>query len=414
VAERTMWQRSIDAANEANTPCEFTAFVASEWTASPGNLHWHRNLIYASDNVPQRAINSFDQPTQEKLWEGLDAQCKTDAGCQVLAIPHNSNIGMGGAFQTNGHSAATHALRARFEKLVEIHQHKGSSECYSQSNFSDEACDFEFMLPIPLRNKLLAQPRELTDAEHRDIASGYVRDALAKGLDLREGTGVNPFRYGFVGATDSHSARPGDVEEDHWAGSLGQWDLAEEKRGSFPVYNPGGITGIWAQQNTRASLFAALERREVFATSGPRIALEFEASFNPYEECALAGKDAVRMGATLKPPGRAKRTRRKPTFTVRALKDHAALQRIDIVKLRLASGSDERIEQTVYSVTGKKQGRGDWCLAWQDDNYQPEQPALWYARVLQVPTQRWDGKSLIRERAWSSPIWALPSGYAER
>lgn len=424
VAERSMWQSTIDAANAANTPCEFTAFVASEWTASPENLHWHRNLIYATDKVPDRALNSFDQPSQEKLWEGLDAQCKEVNGCKVLAIPHNTNIGMGGAFQTAGHSAATHALRARFEKLVEIHQHKGSSECYSQSNFSDEACDFEFMLPIPLRNQLRAEPRELTAAEHEGIASGYVRDALAKGLDLRQATGVNPFRYGFVGATDSHSARPGDVEEDHWAGSLGQWDRSAEAKANFPVYNPGGITGIWAQENTRASLFAALERREVFATSGPRISLEFEASFTPNEECALPGKDAVRMGGTLETPEfkkSKKRTKRKtavPTFTVRALKDEAELQRIDIIKLTLADAesgaTSERIEQTVYSVAGNKNGRSDWCLAWQDDGYKAEQPALWYARVLQVPTPRWNGKTQIRERAWSSPIWALPVSYQER
>ncbi len=414
VAERTLWQRSIDAANAANSPCEFTAFVASEWTASPGNLHWHRNLIYASDTVPEQAINSFDQPTQEKLWEGLDAQCKESDGCRVLAIPHNSNIGMGGAFQTTGHSAATHALRARFEKLVEIHQHKGSSECYSQSNFSDEACDFEFMIPIPLRDAPGAQPRELSDAEHADISSGYVRDTLAKGLGLREDSGVNPFRYGFVGATDSHSGRPGDVQEDHWAGSLGQWDQSSAERANFPVYNPGGLTGIWAQENTRASLFAALERREVFATSGPRIALEFEQSFQPNEDCALPGKRAVRMGGTVKAAKNKRRKSGLPTFTVRALKDQAALQRIDIIKLALVAGAEQRIEQTVYSVAGSKAGRADWCHTWQDDTYNKEQPALWYARVLQVPTKRWDGKTMIRERAWSSPIWALPVSYADR
>lgn len=428
VAERTMWQRSIDAANAANVPCEFTAFVASEWTASPNNLHWHRNLIYANDTVPERAINSFDQPTQERLWEGLDAQCKKKNGCEVLAIPHNSNIGMGGAFRTTGYGASTHALRARFEKLVEIHQHKGSSECYSQSNFSDEACDFEFMMPIPLRNELRAAPRELAAAEHAAIASGYVRDTIAKGLALRANTGVNPFRYGFVGATDSHSGRPGDVQEDHWAGSLGQWDQLSEQRERFAIYNPGGITGVWAQENTRASLFAALKRREVFATSGPRIALEFEQSFEPNQDCALPGKQAVRMGGTVETSNNRwwkgkKRVQQVPTFTVRALKDAAALQRIDIVKLALVDGSgsdadsealEGRVEQTVYSVAGGRTGRADWCLAWKDKTYQSDQPALWYARVLQVPTKRWDGKNMIRERAWSSPIWSLPVSHLGR
>lgn len=407
VAEQSLWARIIKAANEANEPCKFTAFVANEWTASPNNLHWHRNLIYANDVVPKRALNSIDQPTQEKLWVGLDAQCKTEDGCEVLAIPHNSNIGMGGSFQTNGHSAATHALRAKFEKLVEIHQHKGSSECYAQSNYSDEACDFEFMIPIPLRNQLAREPRALTDAEHQEIASGYVRDALARGLSMREATGVNPFRYGFVGATDSHSARPGDVEENEWVGSLGQWDMTPEGRRVFATYNPGGITGIWAEQNTRASLFAALKRREVFATSGPRISLQFEQSFRPNERCELAGQDAVRMGGAIDQPRRQSRRQaaRRPTFTVRALADRAALQRVDIIKLALVDGE---IQQTVHSVAGDRKGRTDWCVAWEDTNYVPHQAALWYARVLEVETMRWDGKSRIRERAWSSPIWALP------
>jgi len=409
VAESSLWQREIDAANAANDPCKFTAFVANEWTASPGNLHWHRNLIYATDKVPERAINALDQPTQEQLWQALDAQCRESAGCEVLAIPHNSNIGMGGAFQTSGHSAATHALRARFEKLVEIHQHKGSSECYAQSNFSDEACDFEFTIPIPLRNALVEEPRELTDSEHSQIASGYVRDALANGLQLRDRSGVNPFRYGFVGATDSHSARPGDVEEERWSGAIGQWDATIEGRSRFATYNPGGITGIWAEQNTRASLFAALKRREVFATSGPRIALQFEQSFAPNKRCELPGKKAVRMGGSIlsNPSSVARRKKQSiPTFTVRALKDQAPLQRVDIIKLALVDGE---IKQTLRSFAGDKAGRSDWCIAWQDKSYSAQQPALWYARVLETETIRWDGKNRIRERAWSSPIWSLPA-----
>lgn len=405
VAERSIWQRTIAAANSANEPCRFTAFVANEWTASPDNLHWHRNLIYASDQVPQRALNSFDQPTQEKLWAGLDEQCRLADGCQVLAIPHNSNIGMGGAFATEGHSAATLALRARFEKLVEIHQHKGSSECYAQSNLSDEACDFEFVLPIPLQVALAAEPRELTADEHAQVASGYVRDTLGRGLEMGEASGVNPFRYGFVGATDSHSARPGDVEESEWAGALGQWDMELAARKKYATYNPGGITGIWATENTRASLFAALQRRSVFATSGPRIALQFEQSFKPNKRCELPGRDAVPMGGTITTPTRRARRNAAPTFTVRALQDRTGLQRIDIIKLALVEGA---IEQTIHSVAGDKAGRADWCVAWQDDSYQADQPALWYARVLEAPSKRWDGEAVVRERAWSSPIWALP------
>ena len=405
VAEKSLWQRIIEAANTANDPCKFTAFVANEWTASPDNLHWHRNLIYANDQVPERALNALDQPTQEKLWQGLDARCRESEGCEVLAIPHNSNIGLGGAFQTQNHTAETHALRGRFEKLVEIHQHKGSSECYAASNLSDEACDFEFAIPIPLRNALAQEPRELTEDEHQQIASGYVRNALAKGLTLRDKSGVNPFRYGFVGATDSHSGRPGDVEEDNWGGALGQWDLTPEGRRRFLTYNPGGITGIWAEQNTRESLFAALKRREVFATSGPRISMQFEQSFAPNKRCELPGRAAVRMGGTIAAASSTKKARRMPTFTVRALQDQAALQRVDIIKLALVDGE---IKQTVRSFGGDKAGQADWCIAWQDKSYSPAQPALWYARVLETETVRWDGEMKLRERAWSSPIWSFP------
>ena len=143
----------------------------------------------------------------------------------MVAIPHNSNIGLGGSFNTDGHSEKLLGLRAQFERLVEIHQHKGSSECYPGSLYSDEACNFEIALPIPIRDDLRLNERELTAQEKLDIAKGYVRPTLAKGLRLEAEQGINPFRYGFVGATDSHSSQPGSTEEDNWRGSLGQWDL---------------------------------------------------------------------------------------------------------------------------------------------------------------------------------------------
>ena len=199
-SEKALWQRTIDAANAANEPCKFTALVANEWTASPDNLHWHRNLIYATDTVPARAINSFDEPDQTDMWQALTERCADVPGCDVLAIPHNSNIGMGGSFDISGHSRAQLEQRARFEKLVEIHQHKGNSECFAGSTLSDEACDFETMLPIPLIRSLAEQDRPLTELERKEVSTGYVRDTLARGLAVEVEQGVNPFVYGFVGA----------------------------------------------------------------------------------------------------------------------------------------------------------------------------------------------------------------------
>jgi len=397
-AESDLWQRTIHAAETANKPGQFTTFVASEWTASPGNLHWHRNLIYRNASVPPRPINSFDQPDQADLWRALRDQCTAAGACDVLAIPHNGNIGMGGTYNIEGHSAELLSLRAQFEKLVEIHQHKGASECYPGSGYSDEGCDFEIAMPVPIRNQLREQPRELTAAEQQQIASGYVRDTLARGLALRAAENINPFRYGFVGATDNHSARPGNVDEQNWFGALGQWDEDLEGQQAYPNYNPGGLTAIWAEKNTREALFSALKRREVYATSGPRIGLHFSQSFNT-AGCVRSQQDSAVMGGVLGAHDDAQ----QPIFNVHALQDATPLARIDIIKL---SVTDRGVAQQVTSFDAPE-GRSDWCVSWRDDQYRKGDVALWYARVLQQPTQRWDGEQHIQERAWSSPIWSV-------
>ncbi len=397
VFERDLWGKVIKAAEEANDPCNFTAFVANEWTASPGHLHWHRNLIYASAKVPDLPINSIDQPLQEDLWAALDRSCGQVEGCDVLAIPHNSNLSMGGSFTLSDNGASNQA-RARFEKLLEIHQHKGNSECYPGSVLSDEDCAFEQMLPIPLLQELAEEPREITDEEHRQIAGGYARDVLAKGLETQAASGTNPFAYGFVGSTDTHAARPGYVSEQGWTGHFGAMDSDPASRP--PLYNPGGIVGVWAEENTRSAIFAALARKETFATSGPRIRLRFDQTFGAYASCERTVGEVSPMGSTV--PGS---SARPPAFIVRAMQDQRPLARVDIVKLYLR---DDRLQQAVYSFAGDAEGKADWCVAWRDEDYRANEYALWYARVLEVPSMRWDGKTQIRERAWSSPIWSVP------
>ncbi len=400
-AEKSLWQTTIDAAEIANVPGQFTAFVASEWTASPNNLHWHRNLIYATATVPTRPINSFDEPSQESLWRALRSKCTNLAGCDVIAIPHNSNIGMGGSFNTQGHDKELLGLRAQFEKLVEIHQHKGSSECFPGAGFNDEACNFEIAMPIPLSDELRKAPRELTVLERTQISSGYVRPALAKGLNLFEQYGVNPFQYGFVGATDNHASRPGDVEESNWVGALAKFDDDLAKRQTYAEYNPGGLTAIWANENTREALFAALKRREIYATSGPRIRLSLHQSFDPTAGCEdLRPGDWLAMGGTLGQQGGDK----KPTFIVQTLMDQVRIASIDLIKLYVRAGE---IQQRVVRLAQQSEGRADWCIAWQDEDYRDEESALWYVRVLQIPTKRWDTKNMLQERAWSSPIWSM-------
>ena len=400
--EANLWQRSIDAAEAANQPGKFTTFVASEWTASPDNLHWHRNLIYANANVPTRAINSFDQLTQEHMWRALQEQCRNQPPCDVVAIPHNGNIGLGGSYSTAGHDEKLLGLRAQFEKLVEIHQHKGASECYPGSLYSDEACNFEIALPIPIRDELRLDNRQLTDQENIDIANGYVRTTIARGLSLQSSRGINPFRYGFVGATDSHSSQPGSAEEDNWRGSLGQWDIELKDRQTYAAYNPGGLTAVWAEANTRPALFAALKRREVYATSGTRIKLRLRQTFASNVTCDTPHNNSTPMGGRF---GDHTNTQ-KPTFIVDAMQDETPIAAIDLIKLKQ---SDKQVEQQVIRLADYTSGQASSCITWTDHDYQKGDVALWYVRVLELPTQRWDQKRQIQERAWSSPIWAAPN-----
>jgi len=390
VAETTMWAKTIDAAEGAYEPGKFTTFVATEWSPSPGNLHWHRNLIYATSEVPVRALNSFDEPTQRQLWQTLERLCPREKGCDAIAIPHNTNLGLGGSFVTQNHDDAALALRARFERLVEIHQHKGASECFPGSLLSDEACGFENMLPIPLAQTLVKEGRGLSEEERLQVASGYVRQGLAKGLRLQRERGINAFRYGFVGATDSHSGLPGDVAEATWSGSIGTRDATDDTRQQFPLYNPGGLTGVWAEQNTRASIFAALKRREVFATSGPRIRLRFRAH---------VGEATIPMGGSFDPHSEV------PTFSIDVEMDEVGVQRVDLVKLLWRDGG---VQQTLTTLAANPKGKATFNLTHTDRTHQVGDVALWYVRVLQLPTPRWDGKQMVQERAWSSPIWAMP------
>jgi len=400
--EADLWQRSIDAAEAANQPGTFTTFIASEWTASPDNLHWHRNLIYANATVPSRAINSFDQPTQELMWQALQDQCRDRAPCDVIAIPHNGNIGLGGSYATEGHGQKLLTLRAQFEKLVEIHQHKGSSECYPGSMYSDESCNFEIALPIPIRDDLRINNRELTEQEQRDIANGYVRPTLARGLSFERDQGINPFQYGFVGATDSHSSQPGSAEENNWRGALGQWDSDLKDRQAFSNYNPGGLTAIWAEENTRQALFAALQRREVYATSGTRIKLRVRQTFAAKKsvDCRTPPANSTPMGGQLTNSSGSQ----KPTFIIEAMQDETAIAAIDLIKLAQIG---DRIEQRVLRLAEYPQGNASSCIIWTDLDHTKGDTALWYVRVLEQPSQRWDQKGQIQERAWSSPIWSV-------
>jgi hypothetical protein len=408
------WQREQQAAAAANEPCKFTSFVAYEWTKTEDGKTLHKNVVFAGDKVPARPFDSLTHPTQEQLWSALATGCGTAGGCDAVTIPHNSNISQGLAFEVPA-AAADRANMIRFQKLVEIFQHKGASECLSDDG-SDPDCAFE-QLPDaidPARDK-----------------PGYVRDALKKGLVAQSTTNENPLMLGIVGATDDHDGTPGNVKESTFPGHVGSIDDRPARRigadaGETTTFNPGGLTVAWAEENTRASLFAAFQRRETYATSGPRMVVRFYQTFDTADACAdpgfpqgLVDKGAVPMGGAFK-SGSA-----PPRFVVRAWKDQTDLARVDIIKAWI-DGTGAAKEKIVARALDAASAAMT-CFTWQDDEATPG-PALYYARVLEAATPRWSSydcdraplanptecapggamRKMIQERAWTSPIWRTP------
>jgi hypothetical protein len=293
-------------------------------------------------------------------------------------------------------AAADRDNMIRYQKLVEIFQHKGGSECLSTD---DPDCAFE-QLPDttdPVRDR-----------------PGYVRSGLQKGLTLSP----NPLKMGIVGATDDHNGTPGNVKESTFPGHTGSLDDTPQKRvrSEMATFNPGGITVAWAEENTRASIFAALQRRETYATSGPRMLVRFYQTSDATGACqdsqfpsVLVGRGAVPMGGSFKGT---------PRFVVAAWRDAAPLARVDIIKAWIdASGTPrEKVVQHTASPSFT-------CVTWLDEDPTPG-PALYYARVLESPTPRWSAydcvkapvacadagalKADLQERAWTSPIWREP------
>jgi len=408
------WQRTQAAANEANTPCEFTAFIGYEWSATPDNRHWHRNIVFRSDRVPDQAFDYVRYPQVEQLWEALALTCRPEDGCDVLAIPHNMNYAEGGGFDVADASAESLARRARFERVAEVHQEKGNSECAGADPADADAdCNFERIVPG------FANAAQLGEAERaamwQRLRGGYYRSLLSRGLDAFDAGGRtrNPLMLGAVGSTDTHFGTPGWVAEDAtWRSITSLWQ-DDAGRLSSTEYNPGGLVGVWAEENTRASIFDALQRREAYATSGPRILLRF--GIAERNACDAANPAfTVPMGGVL--DGDA-----PPAFTVIAQQDRVGLAAIEIVKgVRIDGATQERVVR-VATFDGPA---ATACTTWRDEDFRAGAPAYWYARVLEQPSPRWSKRlcertgrcaefpqadRMIQERAWSSPIWYLPA-----
>ena len=463
-AAATVWGEIRAAAEEAYdlTPeCRFTTFVGYEWTGSPEGRNLHRNVLFRNGAVPDLPVSYFEAPNPTILWRRLERRCEDRLpGCEALAIPHNSNLSGGSMFDTptDQRMTATHAAAwAQAEPLIEVMQHKGDSECLSGPGESDEQCGFEKLPYETFTSKFV--PWENDEPSSRS----FVRTALREGLLWQSRLGVNPFRFGMIGSTDTHLGTPGAVSERAHLGHGGAGVPADTAMPPGLIddieFNPGGLAVLWAEENSRGALFDAMRRREAYATSGPRIVVRFFAGWDlPADMCGDAPfvehgyRQGVPMGAVLPPapPGDGS----PPSFAIWALRDPGTdddpgtpLQRLQIVKGWVANGeTHERVfdlegdteeEAWVDLETCKPTGPGydSLCSLWQDPDFHPDLPAFYYVRVLENPTCRWStyacnaagvdcadpstiGEGLedccdprypraIQERAWTSPIWYL-------
>lgn len=438
------WQKNYEATERFYEPGKFTTIHAYEWTSAPGGGNLHRNVLFRDNNIPEVPFSSNESSDPEDLWAWMQVQ--RDQGRKVFAMPHNANESKGLDFPETTLSGEPvdkdyAMVRASMEPLVEMMQVKGNSEVVPQFWQADEFADFE-------------NAASLQDFSGRVYQKqNFVRYGLDRGLKYRADLGVNPFKYGFVGGTDTHNGSPGNVAEDNYkVGSHGLADRDPESRaknvleGEMKIAdtNPGAITGVWATSNTRGAIWDAMLAKETFATSGPRIRVRafagqgFAPSYDSYE--ALV-KDGYAKGV---PMGGNYTGTQAPQIAVWAAKDPDGpnLDRIQIVKGWLedgqlmdkvidivasgnrmrADGSVEPIDAPINLETGQfntEKGSPQLMAVWTDPDFDPAQEAYYYVRVLQLPTARWtlydeiregvtyadDVKRQIVERAWGSPIW---------
>ncbi len=466
-------QVAADQAYDRSPECSFTSFVGYEWTGSIGSgINLHRNVIFRNEHVPVYAPSWIETPSAFDLWSDLQRRCIEGVpGCDVLTIPHNSNLsGPGIIFESaklkNVEGASIPvtqeeaALRQRWEPLVEIMQHKGDSECLLGGDTTDEGCGFE-KLPYNSFAGVGRVSQASVLSPGGDLSPdrrATVREALKKGLLLEAELGQNPLKYGIVASTDSHLGTPGLVIEDDPKGHGGAGDMQLSGLPDNIEFNPGGLAVLWAEENTRDSLFSAMQRREAYGTSGTRPVVRFFGGWRyPSEMCdsgtfVEAGYEGgVAMGGDLTPRPEGAEA---PRFAISALKDPGSqeypgtpLQKIQVVK---GWTQDGQTYEKVFDVAGGANGasvdvltcetRGEksdsLCAVWEDPDFDSDERAFYYVRVLENPTCRWSQQlcveasvscddpaqispgfeaccsstvpKVVQERAWTSPIWYSP------
>ncbi len=450
----TVWEDTRLAAAEFDDPdgdCGFSTFVGFEWTAMPDGVNMHRNVLFRTEEVPDQPLSYVEAPSVHALWNGLLDQCaEVGPNCQALTIPHNSNFSLGQSLlPIDPGGAPLDAMNASLanlmEPLVELTQHKGDSECRPGAGTTDELCDFEKMSFVPATMQPLLS---------------FARNALKTGLAYERQLGVNPMAFGLISSSDTHNGTPGATTEDNYPGHAGTSDGSPRARlsGGWSKLNPGGLIVLWAEENTRASLFDAMRRREAYSTSGTRPALRFFGGFDltsglcDAPDLASRGyAEGVPMGGQLESAPNSS----APRFVVHASQDPGTpgFPGTPLAEMQIVKGwiDDQGVQQeSVTTISGGSpapsaidpltcqtggSGAASLCAQWQDPDFDPDEHAFYYVRVLESPTCRWsqrlcleegidcggpvpegfeaccDGSvpETIQERAVSSPIWLRPA-----
>ena len=452
---RSVWDRHVEIANKHYEPGKFTTLIAFEWTSIPSNQNLHRNVFFRDNKGPTLPFSAFDSDRPEDLWVYLETQ--RNMGHDCFAITHNGNLSNGLMFAPRNSEGqpidVRYATRRALNEIAtEIIQCKGQSDTHPALSPNDEFAGFEqqYMHLIGTNPPVVSR-----------VNYGYVREALINGVGYQEFLGVNPFKVGIVAGADAHTSFS-DNEEFNYSGVHGAVDATPTKRLSGAGQTAGesavnfgspGATAVWADENTREGIFDGLKRKESYGTSGPLIRLRVFGGWN-YPNSLADDKEfakkgyagGVPMGGDLpaKPT-----TAKAPTFAVQALKDpdSGALDRVQIIKGWYENGyPQEKVYDVAWSgnrkhdlKTGKLPPVGNTVNikeatytndigatqlsdVWTDPDFKPEHHAVYYVRVLEIPTPRWstyDAMKLgveppagvaatIQERAWSSPIWYTP------
>lgn len=460
-----IWESYLHTAEQFNEPGRFTALIAYEWTSTEAGNNLHRNVIYRGDAQAAATLlpyTTLESANPEDLWRWM-ARYERLSGSQVLAIPHNGNVSNGLMFPAELNPASVQPLgkdyveqRARWEPLYEATQIKGDSESHPLLSPNDEFAGFD--QPWDKANLLLV-PKQLDMLQYE-----YAREALKNGLKVQQQLGTNPYKMGLVGGTDSHTGLATGEENNFYGKHAALEPSADRWRQVFAEGNSArilgwemvgaGYTAVWANANTREAVFDAMMRREVYATTGPRMSVRFFGGWD-FTVADLESSDFVRIGYERGVPMGGdlpdSREAGSPTFMLAALKDPESgnLDRLQVIKGWLDDNGDthERVFDVVWSDKDSRAVDGDgqvspvgssvdvasatWSdsigtttlrAVWRDPDFDAQQPAFYYLRAIEIPTPRWTAYDAqrfgvtmddevpmtVQERAYSSPIWYAP------